>query len=196
MIASLRGRLRAKDAQGVVVECGGVGFGVAVSLTSLARLGAEGSEVELLIHTHVSQDQIRLFGFADLAERQAFTVLINTTGVGPRLALAVLSTLSPRELGDVVARQDKAALTRIPGIGAKTAERLLLELKHRLPEQPPEPGAVGRVNVVQDLASALGNLGFKPAQADEVARRTLEELPGEADLALLVRAALRATTSR
>jgi Holliday junction DNA helicase RuvA len=168
-----------------------------MSLTSLARLGAEGSEVAVLVHTHVTQDAIRLFAFADSAERQAFNVLIGTTGVGPKLALAVLSALGPEELVDVVLRGDRGALTRIPGIGAKTADRLLLELKHRLPDRlAASTAAPGRGGVAGDLAAALVGLGFKPAHADEVARQALEQNPAERDLATLVRHALRATTQR
>jgi Holliday junction DNA helicase RuvA len=168
-----------------------------MSLASLARLGGEGADVEVLVHTHVTQDAIRLFAFADAAERQAFAVLIGTTGVGPRLALAVLSALGPDELVDVVTRGDRAALTRIPGIGAKTADRLLFELKNRLPEKLAASVAVpGRVTVVGDLASALIGLGFKSAHAEEAARATLEVNPAEHDLATLVRQALRATTQR
>jgi Holliday junction DNA helicase RuvA len=193
VIASLRGRLVHKDTEGVIVDCGGVGYGVAVSLSSLARLGSEGSEVELLVRTQLSQDALRLYGFADAEERDTFEILVTTKGVGPRMALAILSALSPAELADVVAVADKGALTRIPGVGNKPAERLLLELKDRLarrPTRPQTPSAPAQA----DLVSALVNLGFKSTEADDVARHTLEAHRGETDIATLVRHALRATT--
>ncbi len=196
MIAHLRGRLISKDAQGAVIDCQGVGYGLFMSLSSLARLGETGSEVAVLVHTHVSQDALKLYGFLDADERSAFEVLIGTSGVGPRLALAILSALSAAELSEVVAREDKGTLRRIPGIGAKTAERLLVELKHRLDKVPvagaPLPAA--QATVAGDLSAALASLGFKPAQAEEVARLTLEAQPAEKDLAALVRMALRSAT--
>lgn len=194
MIASLRGRLVAKDAEGVVVECGGVGYGVAMSVTGLAKLGDEGSDVFLLVHTHLTQDALRLYGFVDADEREVFEVLINTSGVGPRLALAILSTLAPGELVDVVAQGDKGMLTRIPGVGAKKAERLLVELKGRLTLPSQAPSASTPAELEADLLSALENLGFKQKEAEVVARQALEGNPGERDLTVLVRDALRAST--
>ena len=194
MIASLHGRLLSKDAQGAVIDCGGVGYGLAMSLSSLSRLGAEGGDVQVLVHTHVTQDNLRLYGFVDAAERGAFGILIGITGVGPRLALAILSALSPGELSEVVTRADKATLKRIPGIGGKTAERLLVELKHRLPKGGAHPVTANKTDVATDLAAALASLGFKPSAADEAARETLEAHPEESDLAGLVRLALRSTT--
>ncbi|MEE8410797.1 MAG: Holliday junction branch migration protein RuvA [Myxococcota bacterium] len=194
MIASLRGRLAHKDAEGVIVDCNGVGYGVAVSLTSLSRLGAEGNDVELLIHTQLTQDALRLYGFVDDDERQTFSILITTKGVGPKLALAILSTMSPAELADVVGTGDKDMLTRIPGVGNKTAERLLLELKDRLAARGVRRAATVGKPARGELVSALTNLGFKQGEADDVARLTLEEHPGETDTATLVRLALRSTT--
>ena len=196
MIASLRGRLVHKDTEGVIIECGGVGYGVAMSLASLARLGPEESETRVLVYTHVSQDSLRLFGFIDAAERETFEVLLGTAGVGPRLALAILSTLSPGELAEVIANSDKATLTRIPGVGPKKAERLLVELKGRLALQlgssrPPRDG-----DRMADLVSALVNLGFAAPIAERAAQHAVQEHPDEADLTCLVREALRSTTRR
>lgn len=193
MIASLQGALTHKDASGAVVECGGVGYAVAMSLTSLARLGRDGSEVRLLVHTHLSQDALRLYGFCDEAERDAFRVLIGTSGVGPKLALAILSTMAPGELAAVIAQGDKAALTRIPGVGGKKAERLLVELKDRLPAAAFTAAAPGARAVHADLLSALTNLGFADDVAEGAARAALEQHPDEPELATLVRAALRLT---
>ncbi len=195
MISSLRGVLVRKDGASAVVECGGVGYGLAMSLSSLARLGKEGSEVHVLVHTHLSQDALRLYGFADETERATFEVLIGTTGVGPKLALAILSSVTPEELAAIVARGDRPALTRIPGVGAKKAERLLLELKGRLPEPAAGRAAPGRASLLADVVSALENLGFGTDVADKAARAALEESPDEQEIATLVRAALRETRS-
>ncbi len=132
MIASLRGTLLTKTAEHAVIECAGVGYGVLMSLASLVKLGVEGGEVSVLVHTHLTQDSLRLFGFADAAEREVFEILISLSGVGPKLALAILSILTAGELSDAVARGDKGMLTRVPGVGAKKAERLLVDLKGRL----------------------------------------------------------------
>ena len=196
LITSLRGRLLSKDTQGASVECGGVGYGVAMSLASLTKLGAVGSEVFVLVHTHLTQDALRLFGFMEANERLAFEVLLGTTGVGPRLALAILSTLTPPELADIVQRGDKASLTRIPGVGGKKAERLLVELRDRLPE-PIQLASLSSSlagALREDLQSALLNLGFAPPLAERAARYALEKHPQETDLATLVREALRSTT--
>jgi holliday junction DNA helicase RuvA len=192
VIASLRGRIVAKDAEGLVLECGGVGYGVAMSISSLARLGGEGSEAHVLTYTHVGQDVLRLFGFADAAERRVFETLISINGVGPKLALAVLSTFSPGELAEVVGRGDIAALVKIPGVGKKKAERLLLDLKDKLAITT--AAALGmRTTVHDDLMSALVNLGFTNTIADKAARAAQEAHPSDTDLAVLVRTALRAT---
>lgn len=192
MIASLRGRVVHKDGSSAVIECAGVGYGVFMSLASLSRLGGVGSEAFVLVHTHLSQDALRLYGFADPSERDTFEVLIGTTGVGPKLALAILSTLGPDELAGIVGRGDKVALTRIPGVGAKKAERLLLELKGRLPEG--RGGAVaGAPSLTTDVVSALVNLGFAPDVAEKAARAAIEKNTGEQEIASLVRAALRET---
>lgn len=192
MISSLRGRLIVKDGSGAVIECGGVGYGVSMSLTSLARLGKVGGEVAVQVHTHLSQDALRLYAFADADERQTFEVLIGTTGVGPKLALAILSSLSPAELSSIVGRADRVALTRVPGVGAKKAERLLVELKGRLPESG-LAGPTGKPSLVGDVVSALANLGFSDDVADRAAKAALEKHPDEQEIATLVRAALQET---
>ena len=191
MIASLRGRLIYKDAGSVVIECAGVGYGLAMSVTSLARLGSEGSEAQVFVYTHVGQDVLRLYGFADAEERRVFEILIGTSGVGPRMALAILSSLNAEELAQALANDDRLTLTRIPGVGKKTAERLLLELKDRL---KPGLGRVSAPSPRQDLLSALLNLGFGEAAATEAVRHAMQALPGISDIAALMREALRSTT--
>lgn len=198
MIASLKGTLLSKTPEIAVVECAGVGYGVYMSLGSLARLGSEGAEVRVLVHTHLTQDSLRLFGFIDEAERCVFNILISTSGVGPKLALAVLSVLTPGEISDAVARADKSVLVRVPGVGAKKAERLLVDLKGRLDGITITPRAAGRprTTVVDDLISALVNLGFQPKDADKAARAVIEAKPDERDVTILVREALRGSSSR
>lgn len=196
MIASLRGRLIARDTQGAVIECAGVGYGVGMSVPALSRLGPLQSDVFVFVHTQLSQDALRLFGFTDAAERATFEILIGTTGVGPRLALAILSTLEPAELAEAVVHADKAALTRIPGVGPKKAERLLVELKDRLKGSEGLTIVAPQGSVLGDLLSALVNLGFAAPVAERAARHAVDASPEEMDLTALLRTALRATTAR
>ncbi|MEM6533610.1 MAG: Holliday junction branch migration protein RuvA [Myxococcota bacterium] len=191
MIASLRGVIARKDAQGVVIDCAGVGYGLTMSLSSLTQLGEVGSEATVLVHTHLTQDSLRLYGFMGDAERRAFEVLIGINGVGPRLAVAVLSFLSPGELRRAVDDGDKGALVKVPGVGGKKAERLLVELKGRLLEVDASGVAAPATSLLDDLVSALANLGFPPKDAETTARTVRDSHPDETDLAVLVKAALR-----
>ena len=201
MIASLRGILIDKQADGAVIECGGVGYGVAMPISSLVRMGQLGDEVKVLVETSLSQDALRLFGFLETSERDVFRVLVGINGVGPKLALAVLSVFSAEELCDIVAREDKPRLVKIPGVGGKKADRLLLELKDRLPKLMIKPEVAGSVIEVSigpkdDLVDAMLALGFKNAIAEKAANTALERLPDEGDIATLVREALRVATPR
>lgn len=194
MIAHLRGKVVSKQASTVVIECGGVGYGVAMSLTALAKVRV-GEDVGVHVYTHVGQDILRLYGFLDALEQRVFAVLIAISGVGPKLAMAVLSTLAPGELAAVVAGGRAADLVRIPGVGQKTAARLLLELRDRLPKvvaaaHPEQAAGVA----ADDLASALVDLGFSAAAAQRAAQHALRTLPNEQDVSTLVREALRAST--
>ena len=191
MIAALNGTVVHKDASGAVIECAGVGYGVTMSLSSLTGLGDEGSTAKILVHTHVTETSIRLYGFITANERRAFEVLIGITGVGPRVAIAVLSFLSPGELAQAVEDGDKGALVKVPGIGGKKAERLLVELKGKLLATDERGQPVRTSSIVEDLASALLNLGFPPKDAEAVARAIRDEHPDEDDLATLVTEALR-----
>ncbi|HSI05102.1 MAG: Holliday junction branch migration protein RuvA [Myxococcota bacterium] len=197
MIASLRGKLLAKSAESAVIECAGVGYGVFMAIGALAKLGQVGSEVQILVHTHLTQDALRLFGFSEESEKRVFEILISTSGVGPKLALAVLSILSPDELAGAVATADKSILTRVPGVGAKKAERLLVDLKGRLDDVaigPMRPKSAPRATLLDDLMSALVNLGFQPKDADRAAKTVTHDHPEERDLAVLVREALRSSS--
>ncbi len=189
MIGSLRGVVLERSLDGtVLVEAGGVGYVVAVSPRTLAELEPS-SSVFLHIHHHIREDAQTLYGFAAREERLTFQTLIATHGVGPALALAILATHPPAGLIDIVAGADLAALTMVPGVGRKTAERLLVELKSRLnvPVLDPVGGRVVGSSVVGDVREALSGLGYGP---DEI-RDALRELPADTDAATLLRDALK-----
>ena len=189
MIGSLRGEVLERNVEGtVLLEVSGVGYVVAVSQRALSEL-EPGSSAFLYIHHHIREDAQTLFGFTTRDERSTFQVLLATHGVGPTMALAVMATHPPGALVDVVANGDIAALTLVPGIGKKTAERLLVELKNRL-SIPVLEGAVsnaGGVSAIADVRDALTGLGYG---SDEI-RDALRELPTDADSATLLRDALK-----
>ena len=196
MIASLRGTLVGKAPNRLIVDVGGVGYDVQVPLSTFYVLGDEGSAVTLRVHTHVREDAIALFGFATALELELFNRLIAINGIGPKLALAVLSGIDPNDLVRAIRLQDVARLTAIPGVGKKTAERIGLELKDRLPAamQTPEPApqpASPEDQMRDDLLSALINLGYQRPTAEKALDRVLEESPESG-----FEAALKATLRR
>jgi Holliday junction DNA helicase RuvA len=180
MIAQLRGTLLEKNPSRLIVDVGGVGYDVKVPLSTFYVLGDPGAPITLRIHTHVREDLIALYGFATSLEESLFERLIGISGIGPKLALAVLSGIEPGELVRAIRLQDVARLTAIPGIGKKTAERIGLELKDRLPlalqaaGQPPVSAAPGD-QLREDLLSALLNLGYQRAVAEKAIDKTLRE---------------------
>jgi Holliday junction DNA helicase RuvA len=200
VIAHLEGVLREKSATRAVVAVGGVGYEVHVSLTTFGALPDVGKPVSLRIHTHVREDAIQLFGFHTDLERALFEQLIRTSGVGPKLAQSVLSGMPPRDLLAALSRDDVVALRAVPGIGTKTAQRLIVELRDRVNELAAtaalEPGAgapgAAEPDALEEVVSALVNLGTQRARAERVAREVADEL-GSDDLPLQdwVRAALR-----
>lgn len=168
MIAHLRGRLLSKTPQAAVVEAAGVGYDVAISIPTFTALPAEGNEVSLLIHTHVREDALALFGFLSRTEKRLFEKLLGISGIGPKLALTVLSGLPSERLVAAIHSQDHATLTRIPGVGKKTAERIVLELKDKLDDLGPAPTIGGAATPVsEDVLSALVNLGYPRAVAQK-----------------------------
>ncbi len=168
MIAHLRGRILSKTPQAAVVEACGVGYEVTISIPTFTSLPAEGNEVSLLIHTHVREDTLALFGFMTATEKRLFEKLLGISGIGPKLAITVLSGLPPERLVAAIHAQDHATLTRIPGVGRKTAERIVLELKDKLQELAPAPTAGGIATPVsEDVLSALVNLGYPRAAAQK-----------------------------
>ena len=195
MIALLTGRIAEKVPSRVIVDINGVGYDVLVPLSTYYVLGDAGAPVSLRVHTHVREDIIALYGFATSLEQDLFERLIAISGVGPKLALAVLSGIEPAELIRAIRTQDVARLTKIPGIGKKTAERIGLELKDRLPpalEAPGQilPGTAPDDQRRSDLISALLNLGYQPAVAERAIDRTMKAAP-DAPFEQALRQALR-----
>ena len=196
MIAFLRGRVHDKQPNRVIVDVGGIGYEVHVPLSTFYNLGDEGAEVSLRVHTHVREDALQLYGFLTELERQLFERLIAISGIGPKLAIVVLSGMETRDLVAAVQRADVARLTTIPGIGKKTAERIVLELKDRLTQiavpGPSEtaPAASSADQLRSDLLSALLNLGYHRQQAEKAIEATIYAHPN-VSLEHAVRAALR-----
>lgn len=194
MIGSLRGHVLERDLDGtVLLEVGGVGYVVTVSPRTLAELEPTASAF-LHVHHHIREDAQTLYGFATRDERATFQTLIATHGVGPALAMAILATHPPAALVDVVADGDVAALTLVPGVGKKTAERLLVELKSRLsvPVLDPVGAGTGGGSVVGDVREALAGLGY---QAEEI-RDVMREVASDGDAAAMLRDALKLLGAR
>ena len=172
MIAFLCGVLAGKTADTAYIDCNGVGFAVGMSANSLSDLPAQGSSVRVFTYMQVREDDISLFGFTSEDERNAFEKLISVSGIGPKVALAALSSYRPGDLADALASEDVTKLSRIPGIGKKTAQRMILELKGKLASSalppaeglfsPPEEDKEALGKVIEDLLA----LGFAPAEAE------------------------------
>ena len=170
MIAHLRGKLIERRPSQVIVEAAGVGYDVVVSVPTFSGLPALGNEVALHIHTHVREDQLALYGFLRADEKQLFEKLITVSGIGPKLAITVLSGMAADDLGNAIRGNDLARLTRIPGVGRKTAERMVLELRDKLPPAgtaEPSQAVPGLSGVQEDVLSALVNLGFQRSLAEK-----------------------------
>ncbi len=190
MIAWLEGTLLEKRPAACVLVCGGVGYGVRVPASTYARLPIEGGAARLFIHTHVRESAIELFGFSTSAERDMFELLLTISGIGPRLALNLLSGVSPQDLINAIARQDPARLDIVPGIGRKTAEKIVFELKDKIPSAVESPaGKAG--GIAEELSSALVNLGYKRPLAERAAQKVLREKGQGGSFEELVRHALQ-----
>ena len=193
MIAHLRGKLIHKEPGQAIVEAGGVGYDVAISVPAFTALPSVGQEAALHIHTQVSEDQIALFGFLDREEKRLFERLITVSGVGPKLAIKMLSGLNAERTIQAIRGQDHAQLTRIPGVGKKLAERLVVELKDKLEDfaVAPAPAAVAGP-AVDDVLSALVNLGYQRAAAEKAMEQTIaKDKALSADFDGLFRGALK-----
>ena len=198
MIGLLRGRLLEKRPNQVILDVGGVGYLVAVPLSTFAALGELHAEVTLLIHTHVREDALSLYGFLSAREKHLFELLLGASGVGPTLALKILSGMNVEELVPAIRGGDLARLTKIPGVGRKTAERMVVELKDKLEAvavEAEKPAAASPAGVEADVKSALVNLGYDertaeaavadarrrtgPAAFEQLLRVTLSALSGQ-----------------
>jgi Holliday junction DNA helicase RuvA len=190
VIAHLRGKLMQKDPARVIVDVNGIGYEVYVPLTTFTALPETGSDVSIDIHTHVREDVIALYGFSTRRERMIFEKLMTISGIGPKLAVTILSGGSVEELVGAIKRSDLARLTAIPGVGKKTAERIILELKDKFQDFT---DAAVKSGVEADVMSALENLGFSRGIADAALKRAID---GDRDPAfdLLFKRALQILT--
>jgi Holliday junction DNA helicase RuvA len=194
MIARLAGLVAEKGEDTAVLDVNGVGYLVHLSAASLLALPPRGERAALRIITHLRQDALDLFGFVTEEEEDVFRALLDVKGVGPRAAQNILSGIEPRDLAQAVAQGDVARLTKVPGVGKKTAERLVVELKEKLvalarAAGPAAPRGAG--GLLEQLATALVNLGYKPAQAEQVAEAMRDRTEGKG-LDELLREALKA----
>jgi len=195
VIGRLAGRIARKSPQALLIDVHGVGYQVTIPLSTFYALGAEGDDAVVEVSTQVREDAITLFGFATTLERELFERLISVSKVGPKLATAVLSGIAVDELCAAITAGNVARLSAVPGIGAKTAERLVLELRGKVPASANVPGpatAIGPAGAgnraADDAAAALVNLGYKPKDAERAVGRAARE--GEASLESLIRRAL------
>ena len=196
MITRVRGLLLERDLDKVTVEVGGVGLELSVSLQTLSHLPQVGKEVSLYTYLNVREDLLQLFGFRSPEERQAFLLCLSVQQVGPKLAMSILSTIDAEGLATAVRAGNHARLRRIPGVGQKTAERLVLELKDKIDrlglsgrgvvEAAPKPGAL--IGPAETVAAALVNLGYKAAEAERAAKDASTAAPNEGVETLLTRA--------
>ncbi len=190
MIAKVRGILDHKAPGEVIVDVGGVGYQLFTALSVFYRLPEVGQPVTLLVYTHVREDALQLFGFYDPAEKQAFMLLTGVSGIGPRLALNILSGMAAGELLDALRDGDVARLVSIPGVGKRLADRMIVELRDRieaLPDAAPEAAAAPGIR--GDALSALVNLGYRRADAERAVRQVLGN--GASELETVLKEALR-----
>jgi holliday junction DNA helicase RuvA len=197
MIGFLSGVARFSDAESVCIDVGGVGYRVLMPVSDLARIAAlePPRKLEAFVHTHVREDAIVLFGFTEPAALELFERLLAVSGVGPKTALAALSGMSAVELVRVIAERDEARLTKVPGVGKKTAARIVLELGDKLAKEslggPAPAGAPRRGGALDDLRSALANLGYKAPQIDRAVQKVRPLAEDGQGLSELVREALK-----
>lgn len=197
MIASLTGRLAAKHPGGVIIDVQGVGYDVLIPLSTYYQLPDSNQTVTLVIHTHVREDAIQLFGFSTQREKDAFLMLLGVSGIGPKLALSVISSLSVNDLATAIRNDDQKTLASVPGIGKKSAGRLVLELKDKVEKlgmaagpratKTDEPSG----KLMDDALSALVNLGYKAGDVKDVIKQVLAGRNGDTPLQDLIRAALK-----
>ena len=197
MIAHLRGQILSKSPNAVVLDCNGVGYELAISVTTYTEIGDIGTPARLHVHTHVREDALLLFGFAEITEKRLFEKLLTISGIGPKLAITVLSGISAERLVGAIRGGDHATLTKIPGIGKKTAERVVLELKDKLDDLSgfaithiPATPSLGAT--ADDVLSALVNLGYPRPIAQKAVETAAKDPVAAADFELLFRASMSA----
>ena len=193
MIAHLTGTLLEKHVQRLVVDVAGVGYDVQVPLSTFYAVGDPGARIALRIHTHVREDALQLFGFLTPLELTMFERLLSVQGIGPKVALSVLSGIEPGDLVRAIRNSDVARLVKIPGVGRKTGERLVLELKDRLPDAaaPIDDVPVEGGDLRDDVLSALGNLGYQRSAAEKSVDRVLKTNGAPATFEALLRDVLK-----
>lgn len=190
MISLLRGRIAEKSLGKVVIDIHGVGYGITVPLSTYYRLPELGSEAELKIHTHIKDDAIELFGFLTEDERRIFTILLGVSGVGPKVATNILSSISPTELVSAIS-SGELSKKKIPGIGPKLASRLVTELKDKVSKIQPNEGAAEKAGILEDVLSALINLGYTRSEIDEHILQLEEANAKETDIETALRESLK-----
>ena len=200
MISRLTGILAAKRAPQILIDCHGVGYEADVSMTTFYLLPEVGQQVAVWTHLLVKDDSHSLVGFIAEAERRLFRQLIKINGVGPKMALAILSGIDERQFALCIANSDVAMLTRLPGVGKKTAERLIIEMRDKIDDlvldAPGVPLAAGGHGAVSEAVEALQALGYKPADAEKMISRAQQQGDAQSTASQLIKAALQASVKR
>lgn len=190
MIAYLKGTLINKTPSQIIIDTGGVGYRASIPLSTYFRLGEVGESAEILVYTHLTDDALALFGFSTPEEKEMFLKLISISGIGPKLAMNILSGIEPQELAEAVKRTDVARITMVPGIGKKTALRIAMELQDKLEKKEKVLTAKGSEEK-EDLISTLLNMGFRRSEVERVVDRTLTAFPADAGFEKLLRECLK-----
>ena len=200
MIAHIRGILLSKTPEQVVIDVGGLGYELSIPVSNFYNLPETGIEVELFVSTFIRDDAIKLYGFLTEVEKGLFTLLITVTGVGPKLARNILSGAGIEELVKIIANGDVVALKALPGLGKKTSERLILELREKITVLSAMPVGMGEAAIVDtapesgvfdDVVSALCNLGYKEAAASEAVKKAAAGMEGEEDFEVIFKGSLK-----
>ena len=195
MIASLKGIIQSKKPDGIIVEVSGIGYSVNIPLSSFGDMPEQGEKVFLHTYTHVREDALQLFGFLSGEERKVFITLLGISGIGPKLGLAILSGMPVSRFVEAVYDENISLLSTIPGLGNKTAARLILELKGKLPSLETDGHAVSREHAAADDAiSALVNLGYKKSSSEKAVNRAIES--GAASIEDIIKEALKYLTEK
>ncbi len=190
MIAYLHGRIIHKTPGQVTIDTGGVGYSASIPLSTYFRLGEVGEPAELFIHTHLTDNSLALYGFSTMEERELFLKLIGISGIGPKLAMNILSGIEPAALEEAIKKSDVARISMVPGIGKKTALRIAMELQDKI-EKREKVLAVKGSKEKEDLISALMNMGFRRKEVERVVDETISALPGEVGIEKLLRESLK-----